>query len=206
MEARSKSKLLIVEGNDEVHVIEKLVKRHQLRQSFDIWEKGGFTELRKSIYNEVNVSQREALGILADANSSCKKRWQSISEKLREADCEVPANLAHAGSVFSGPRGIRVGVWLMPDNKRPGELEDFVAKLIPQNDPLWPRAQAYIDGIPAEERKFESRKLTRAHVHAWLAARKSPRRMGTAITAGDLRHDAPVATSLVGWLRELFGA
>ncbi len=119
MGVESKSQLLLVEGNDEIHVIRKLMERHDLEPSFEITQKEGFEELRKSIYNEVNVSQRSALGILADANSSSKDRWRSISDRLRKADCEVPRNLAHTGSIFSGPRGIRVGVWLMPDNKSP---------------------------------------------------------------------------------------
>ncbi len=92
----------------------------------------------------------------------------------------------------------------MPDNQRRGELEDFIASMIPQDDPTCPRAQRYIDGIPDAERKFSRRKLTRAHVHAWLAARRKPRPMGTAITACDLHHDAPIAATFVGWLRKLF--
>ena len=29
----------------------------------------------------------------------------------------------------------------MPDNEAPGELEDFVAGMIPESDPVWPRSQ-----------------------------------------------------------------
>ena len=80
----------------------------------------------------------------------------------------------------------------MPDNKGSGELEDFVYNMIPVNDPIFPRAKRYIDEIPENDRKFTDGKLTRAHVHAWLATRKKPRPMGTAITAGDLLHDASI--------------
>ena len=52
---------------------------------------------------------------------------------------------------------------------------------------------------------FKEGKLTRAYVHAWLAACKRPRPMGTAVEVNDLRHDSTNAVSLVGWLNRLFG-
>ena len=197
--------LLIVEGNDDRHVVEKLLIRHG-RESlgFEIEPKDGFTELRESIYNEVNAPGRRTLGIIADANDQPDRRWQSISDKLKEASCLVPASIPEGGAIFSGPRDIRVGVWLMPDNQRSGELEDFVADLIPEDDQIWSMAKRYIDRIPEELRLFRPQKLLRAQVHAWLATRKKPRPMGLAIEAGDLKHDAPVALTFASWLQNLF--
>lgn len=197
--------LLIVEGSDERHVVEKLLQSHGIKPSFALVPKGGFPQLRDSIYNEVNAPGRRTLGIMADANDEPGQRWQSLSDQLTGASCVVPASLSEDGAIFSGPREVRVGVWLMPDNSRSGELEDFVADLIPAGDPIWPRAKRYIDDIPADLRPFRPQKLTRAHVHAWLATREAPRPMGLAIKAGDLRHDAPVATKLVQWIQNLFG-
>ena len=197
--------LLIVEGSDEKHVIEKLLNRHGLEIGFKVDPKDGFAELRKSIYNEVNAPGRRALGIVADANDEPDQRWRSIHDKLKEASCDVPARPSEGGTVFSGPRDIRVGVWLMPDNNQPGELENFVADLIPENDPVWPMAQRFIDDIPPDLRLFRPQKLKRAHVHAWLSTREKPRPMGLAIKAGDLRHEAPIAARFVQWIRNLFG-
>lgn len=199
------SRMLLVEGPNDMHVVIHLLLQHGIKRNFEIADKQGFPALRKSIYGEVNVSGREALGILADANGDITGRWQEISGRLARAGCTVPKTLSRSGNVFSGPRGILVGVWLMPDNRSSGELEDFVHDLIPANDPVLPRAKRYIDGIPEVERKFENGKLTRAYVHAWLAARKEPRPMGTAIKTGDLSHDAGAANSFVDWLRKLFG-
>ena len=193
-----------MEGNDEKHVVKKLLKRHNLRPSFDIKPKGGFNGVRESIYNEVNASGRRILGILVDANANPDRRWQSIADSLTKAGCDVPANQPEAGSVFAGPRGIQVGVWLMPNNVRSGQLEDFIAELVPQSDPIWPRACCYIDGIPDRERLFRPQKITGAYVHAWLATREKPRPMGQAITTGDLNHNAAVATAFIEWLKNLF--
>ena len=93
----------------------------------------------------------------------------------------------------------------MPDNRSPGELEDFIADMIPGDDSVWPLSQAYIDGIPAESRLFSVKKEQRAKVHAWLAAREEPRPMGLAIGAGDLEVGGDLCTQLATWLRQLFG-
>ena len=93
----------------------------------------------------------------------------------------------------------------MPDNDHSGELEDFVMTLVPEGDPVWPRAERYVEDIPVTERKFGPHKIKRAKIHAWLATREDPRRMGTAIGAGDLDASQALATAIVGWLRRLFG-
>ena len=56
------------------------------------------------------------------------------------------------GAIMAGQPSI--GVWLMPDNQSTGELEDFVAQMIPPGDPVWPRSEYYIEGIPEPDRKF----------------------------------------------------
>lgn len=92
----------------------------------------------------------------------------------------------------------------MPDNVSAGQVEEFFASMIPNADPVWPRSEAYIDGIPAADRKFGSGKTLRAKVHSWLATRADPRKMGAAIRAGDVNVGAPDAVRLVDWLRRLF--
>ena len=92
----------------------------------------------------------------------------------------------------------------MPDNQSPGELEDFVAQMIPGGDPVWPLSQNYIEGIPAGDRKFASGKTLRAKIHAWLAAREDPRQMGLAIRTRDLDINGAVCTRFTNWLTRLF--
>ncbi|MDE0446871.1 MAG: hypothetical protein OXH96_09385 [Spirochaetaceae bacterium] len=92
----------------------------------------------------------------------------------------------------------------MPDNVSAGQVEEFFAGMIPSDDPVWPRSEAYIDGIPAADRKFASGKVLRAKVHSWLATRAEPRMMGAAVGAGDLNVGAPDAVRLVAWLNRLF--
>ena len=113
--------------------------------------------------------------------------------------------MVRGGTIVPEAPGLpRVGVWRMPDNQSHGQLEDFIERLIPSNEPVWPRALDYIDCIPADDRKFKNNKVLRAKVHAWLAARQEPRQMGSAIKLGDLDASAPLAKEFVDWLRQLF--
>ena len=171
--------------------------------SFCIDDKKGFPNLKDSIGPEIKVSGRTALGILADANQYPSRRWQELGHQLQEAGFDLSAQMALTGTIIETIP--RVGIWLMPNNKSPGELEDFIKQLIPASDPVWPRAQSYIDGIPTAQRKFVLHKVQRARIHAWLAARREPRKMGAAIGIGDLDATAPPAKQFIDWLRRLFG-
>ena len=194
--------VLLVEGTDESHVIRCLRERSEPMPAFGVTVKEGIEPLLRSIYSEFKVPRRKALGILVDANDDPKARWRAVTERLRRAGVKPPAKPDPFGNIIEGPP--RVGIWMMPDNAHPGELEDFVATMIPGGDAIWPLSQSYVEGIPDADRKFASAKTLRAQVHAWLAVRKRPRRMGQAITTGDLDADAEACQHFVHWLCALF--
>ena len=194
---------LLVEGPDDKHVVQHLCRTLALSQEFRIADKEGFSNLRKAITPEIKRSGQCAVGIIVDANDNLQGRWQAISNALRRIDIASPRSPSPSGTVIDGKP--RVGIWLMPDNKAKGELEDFVERMIPDADPVWPRTQQYVDDIPERDRKFKSDKTLKAKLHAWLATRADPRRMGSAIGAGDLNIEAPLAKALADWVRLLFG-
>ena len=197
-------RVLLVEGVDDEHVVCHLAKRYGDVPAFEIRVTIGFTNLSKSIPVEIKAPGRQVVGILADADDDPTTRWRTVRDRLRRANVVgVPDAPIPGGAVFG--EDPRIGVWLMPDNAASGELEDFVAATIPKDDPVWPRARRYIADIPLEERKFTPGKTLRAEVHAWLATRKKPRKMGLAIGAGDLNVDGRLAGAFAEWLRRLFG-
>lgn len=69
---------------------------------------------------------------------------------------------------------------------------------------MWPLSEDYIERIPKANRRFAEGKTLRAKVHAWLATREEPRRMGSAIGVGDLNAHVEASKGFVSWLRELF--
>ena len=197
------AKLLLVEGQDDKHVVEHLRRRLASDLTFQCEDKGGSGPLLDAIDVEIATDGRLALGILMDANDDLAARWQAIGHRLLGEDVQLPPQPERGGTVIdSDPR---VGVWLMPNNATPGELENFVAELVPNDDPIWPLAERYIDGIPSEHRQFSPRKELRAKLHAWLATRNEPRKMGAAIRTDELDAEAPIAGQFADWLRTLFG-
>ena len=195
--------VLLVEGNDDQHVVIHICQRSQQMPIFDIFQRGSVNSLLDSIRMEVRAPGLATLGILVDANDNLSGRWRAVAGRLRAVDIGAPDTPGPNGTIVEGfPR---VGVWLMPDNKSTGELEDFVEQMIPPNDPVWPLSQAYIDGIPVADRKFTDGKTLRAKVHAWLATREAPRPIGLAIGAGDLDVNSTASLAFVNWLRDLFG-
>ena len=206
-EQDSASHALLVEGNDDLHVVRHICIRASIPE-FKIEPKGSVEELLESIPTEARVDGRSALGIMPDADDYPKGRWQAIGDRLRKAGIELPSFPQPEGVVIPGDPSAglpRVGVWMMPNNESLGELEDFLAEMIPKDDAVWPLAREYIDGIPPGHREFQEGKTLRAQVHAWLAARENPRQPGLAIKARDLAIGGPLCVRFTAWLRDLFG-
>ena len=191
-----------MEGQDDEEVVRSLCERHRQVPSFAILDKEGYPNLRDSILPEIKAPGRSAVGILVDANDDLSARWQSVRDRLGEAGHSAPSSPNSAGTIIRGSP--RIGVWLMPNNEDEGEIEDFVAEMVPNLDPVWPLSQGYIQRIPVGQRKFKEKKTSRAEIHAWLAAREDPRRMGLAIKAKDLDVGGALCQLFVDWLRKLF--
>lgn len=200
--SRPASHVLLVEGPDDKHVVRHLHARSGSTTVFCILDKGNVDEVLASIGPELKAPGRQAVGIIVDANSDVTGRWNAVTSHLSKAGVQSPRTPADAGTIIPGTP--RVGVWLMPDNKSQGELEDFVVQMIPQEDPVWPLSKRYIDGIPEGHRKFTEKKSLRAQLYGWLAAREEPRLMGVSIRARDLDVNGVLSRTFAAWLTRLF--
>lgn len=188
-----------------MHVVDYLRRKELPELSFEIEDKKGVDRLIESISPEIKNSNRAAVGFLLDANDDLAERWRAVSKELEKAGIRAPQDPSPEGTIISGlPDLPRVGVWSMPDNRSPGELEDFVQSMIPEDDPAWKLARQYIRSIPEGERKFRPRKTSRAELHAWLATRENPGSMGLAIHRGDLKTDGPLCSAFLAWIEKLF--
>ena len=140
---------LIVEGRNDLYPIVELMTKHGWN-----WEKpdshapyvqnaGGLPGLLESVPVSIRTCQR--LGVVVDMDQEPLSRWAAVSNRLREEGVEVPDSpdaeglVAHMGTKW-------IGVWLMPDNRTTGAIEDFLSRLIPANDTLWPWALTATEG------------------------------------------------------------
>lgn len=198
-------KTLLVEGKDDAIVVANLCKVTGFPDNaFQIKEKGGYDKLRDSIEVELDDSNLQFLGILVDADVDIQGRWGSLRDKLLTAGYnDLPRQPAPDGIIVTQARRPTVGVWIMPDNTLPGELEDFIPYLIPATDTLWPRAKDCVKLIPTPP--FSEGDTSKAYIHTWLAWQEQPGRpFGLAITKRWLEPGAPQVSRFMDWLRRLF--
>ena len=190
------SRVLIVEGNDDLHVVDRLRRRCLPASGFGIVQKGGVDKLIESIDVEITQPGRHAVGFVLDADDRLAKRWESIAGKLRLRAIELPDTPHPNGTVIEGTdENPRIGIWLMLDNSASGALEDFVATMVPYDDPVWPLAEDYIGKVPGSA-LFTNR--SKAEIRAWLATRERPL-MGATIREGTLDTDGPLCRPFAAW-------
>lgn len=199
---------LIVEDQDR-HAIIQLMARHGVD-----WDRPpatapyvfpagsvekAFLALSLALRNDL-----ERVGLIVDADTDIASRWHAARDRFSRAGMTMPAHPPREGWVEQVGRR-RVGVWLMPNNEATGNLEDFLARLVPEADPCWPHAQQSTAAASVLGAPFKAADHGKATMHAWLAWREEPGLpFGTAMKARYFAHDSPDALAFVGWFKRLF--
>lgn len=196
----------MVEGLSDYHFVRQLLDQLELGLDFEVSYRSGLSGVLNIIYAEVAAPHRDVVGILVDADDDLEIRWLEVADRLLSAGVRVPSSPDVDGTIVDATADRpRVGIWIMPDNRSPGELEDFVIDMIPDSDSVWPRSMNYIDGIPIREREFSEGKTDRAKLYAWLATRRQPPHIGAAIGSGDFDLETVRCEGFVNWLEGLYG-
>ncbi len=203
-------KVLLVEGLDDKHVLKQICRSRGILDLDEVAHHDGNRDLLKTIPTWLKASEEKegaVVGVVIDADTYPGARWQSIRDKFIAAGySDMPTDRDPTGTIVEPPCGSllpRIGIWIMPDNKTSGVLEDFLRFLIPQQDALFDHANASVDCIPAQ--RFKDQDKLKAIIHTWLAWQEKPGRpYGTAIAAGFLDPGLPQADVLVSWLKRLF--
>ncbi len=199
-------RMLLVEGQDDRHVIWALLKAHNISETFKVEIAGGIEPLLESIPVRLKASNLERFGVVLDADENIQARWEQLRSQLIYGGCkEVPEVPTQLGTVIQMKDGPRVGAWLMPDNTLPGTLESFLAFLVPESDKLLPPVDRFLDGIPLEDRLCPNARLPKARIHAWLSIQEHPGKpMGQAITAKYIDAHRSVVAPFIDWIIAMF--
>ncbi len=223
--------LVITEGKDDMHVFHHLLAHYGVPKGIiDFKPYDGLPNLLEALPQQLRASGLERLGVVVDADTDLTARWNSLKHILTKAgylnlpDDPLPEGtiineedisgiltedgdevITEDGAVIVQEGLPKVGIWIMPDNKLPGMLEDFVSFLVPENDPLWDKAKGCLDEIPEDQRRFSEAHFAKAHIHTWLAWQKEPGTpLGSAINQRYLKADAAHARVLIEWVKRLF--
>ncbi|WP_417913532.1 DUF3226 domain-containing protein [Candidatus Electronema sp. JM] len=209
------SKVLLVEGEDDKRVIPQLVEANGIKWGenkkewiVEIQALGSVEKLLDKEELSIQVRMRrktlKILGIILDADDYPANRWQSIRNCLIEIYPDIPEELPPTGLIHPGE--IKVGVWMMPDNKERGMLETFLQFLLPENGKaLWDFSEQSCQQAKAQGACFKDCHSDKAKIHTWLAWQNPPgRQLHQAVTERILSSDSPQAAVFMQWFKELF--
>ena len=203
-------KILLVEGSDDEHVLKHICGHYGIPHLDEVKPLGSVGQLLESIPVQLKASEEgDVVGVVLDADTNLSSRWSSVRDRIRLVGYEnVPIYPNSDGTILGPPDGTllpRFGIWIMPDNKTIGILEDFLRFLVPQPNKLFEHVNKSIAEIPSDERRFKPLDEPKAVIHTWLAWQKDPGKpLGIAVTAGFLDPNVTEATILASWLRNLF--
>jgi hypothetical protein len=208
--------VLIVEGGDDGAVVNALVhKRLQKDISATKLVKVGRGDadagfetaltLFASAANQLHPNQRLGLLVDRDAVDGKPDRWDAVQAVLKRFGYELSLPPGD-GWIANGPKtGSRLGVWLMPDNIHPGDLESFVEALLPADRALWDFACSATTTAREHGAPYLEKDARKARVHAWLAWLNEPGGgYGIALRRGNLSTTAPAADAFLSWFERLF--
>ena len=202
-------KVLLVEGQDDKHVLLHICQHHDIPRPVEVVACGGDDKLLENIQiRSIALSNEgDVLGAVIDADTNLENRWQSVRERLADAGYQdVPFQPNPCGTILQPPSGTilpKAGIWIMPDNQTTGILEDFLQFLVPSPDDLMNHANDCVESI--SDPLFRPIDRPKAIMHTWLAWQENPGRpFGTAITSRFLDPGASQVEVLVDWLRQLF--
>lgn len=202
---------LLVEGNEDKHVIIALWNNAKLPESFDVVDCHSITKLLDNLKIRLTLPQtNERIGVVVDADADMLARWNAIRDRLQATgkyDCknlQLPENGLVLNPISFGDPII--GVWVMPNNNLPGLLEDFVATLSEPDDPLMAKADDVLNQLEEEKiQKYKDVHRAKAKIHSYLAWQDEPGKpMGTSITAHVLNPGSPNGVRFLEWLKRLF--
>ncbi len=203
---------IIFEGPDDKHVVMNLLYNHNhqgqpLCEHFKEKVKEGIDNLIDTLREEIGATDLGRLGVVLDADTNLANQWARVTRVLEEYGCQnVPPQPDPTGTIVQTNDDKMIGIWVMPDNQNIGAIEDFVGILIGNDDALWGKAQADVNNIPKEDRRFKETYLSKAQVHTWLAWQEQPgTRMGETFKKKYLDPEHPQAQSFVNWVKQLLG-
>src|SRR5437016_11088725 len=141
-------KILLVEGNDDEHVLKHICGERGVGMLDEVKPQGDVQRLLENFPVRLKESDVEALGVVIDADTDLAARWQSLRDRLATAGYpSVPAQPAPTGTILPPPSDSllpRAGIWIMPDNQAKGILEDFLHFLIPMGSRLFSHVKSSV--------------------------------------------------------------
>ena len=210
--SRVHPKKLLVEGDTAKRVLPYLLEANGVE-----WKKGsvpvcikpcgGIDQMLKprAIEAELAASGLEALGVMVDANGNAHGQWTRVRDQCRGQLPDLPEHIPAEGLQVAHANGQRFGVWIMPDNRGTGALEDFLTQLVSGRDRFFDLAKNCVEEAAIRGAPFRPTHKAKATIHTWLAWQDEPgKSLHQAIDHRVLDPKRPQSKPFVRWFRNLF--
>jgi len=201
--------VLLLEGNDDCNIVNKFCKDNTIEKNFDFRNCGSDNQVLAELYALLLKDEDEApkikiIGVILDADDKdIDSRYKEIKGKVKNFYKKLPKKIPENGLVHSEGKQPRLGVWIMPNNKDNGALEEFYLEL----------ADIDTDFIDKTIQQAEEKNLTsfkpqhrnKAIMHTCFAWQNKPGMpLHAAINEITLDNNADIARDFKGWLVKLF--
>ena len=210
---------LLVEGKNDLHVISSLFKKLNVNwpkgitreKDFEKFFKGGKgidNLMEKSLPTALREEGVTNIGIVIDANSkgptarskACMSVLQKFGYQLKEI------KLHKNGTIIEIENLPKIGIWIMPNNKNKGAIEDFLKVVIPSDDKLLSKASDIMHDLKQNKlARFKAKDQSKALIHTWLAWQEKPGLpYGQAINSKYFDLKNLLITDFVDWFQNTF--
>lgn len=221
--------VLLVEGSNDKTFFENLCKIHKLNVHVKVKNPRDLLTTQNTFNSKRGVidSLEELLPLLEDADSSIQKialildaditgehrgGFQETMEQIKEKTSNFGyekkhkyinkgIEIPHSDSAMNS-----LGVWVMPDNKSDGTIEDWIKhKILDSESQLFNHACQTVGKLT--NKKFSQNSITKAEIATWLAWQNQPgRTIAYALKEGeellDVNHES--FKELITWLKAFF--
>ncbi|NQT37117.1 MAG: hypothetical protein HQ581_06490, partial [Planctomycetes bacterium] len=135
MPNRIHPKKLLVEGDEDLRVIPELIEANGVPWGETAVDAIVFIKPFDGISNlltpgvigaELKATGAEIVGIMVDANDSAEQRFAQVRGHCVSQFPDLPDRLPSDGLISTNSEGLKLGIWLMPDNQSRGMLETFL--------------------------------------------------------------------------------
>ena len=118
----------------------------------------------------------------------------------------MPSQIPSEGLILEHDYGVRFGVWIMPDNRLCGMLEDYLVSLVPDDQrDLLELARMSVAQAKAAGAPFREVHRTKAELHTWLAWPDKPgSQLHVAVLRRLLIPNRLESRRFITWFRNLF--
>ncbi|OQY43527.1 MAG: hypothetical protein B6242_14525 [Anaerolineaceae bacterium 4572_78] len=185
----NKSNVLLVEGNDDKHVIIHFLKRYlnieKVEALANIRDVGGKSNLfnEKFLGEELKSFKLQRLGIVIDSDElnpveNISANWVKLRDLMKRLGMNPPDIPNSNGVIFKFKSEydtvIKVGIWVMPNNESVGAIENFLLELIPHDDEFIEHVKTCLEHVEPHAKTNRRTWLPKAQMRTWLAWQKEP--------------------------------